>query len=182
MKSIGGLLVLALSFAAARLTVDNGGTVAAVAGRGFAIVAADTRLSEGYTIRSRNISRITRVTPRACLASAGCFADATALHQVLARHAKEYEWSHGCFLSTTAFAQKLSRVLYNRRLLPYHAFSVVAGIDDEGLGAAFTYDAVGSFERGGAVCSGRAQVRTRPFRNTEALIGGRGSFCAQALI
>ena len=72
--------------------------------------------------------------------------------------------------------------MYNRRLLPYHAFSVVAGIDDEGLGAAFTYDAVGSFERGGAVCSGRAQVRTRPFRNTEALIGGRGSFCAQALI
>ena len=86
MKSIGGLLVLALSFAAARLTVDNGGTVAAVAGAtragvrrvflrktrpcaiiqggGFAIVAADTRLSEGYTIRSGNISRITRVGSR----------------------------------------------------------------------------------------------------------------------
>ena len=59
MKSIGGLLVLALSFAAARLTVDNGGTVAAVAGatragvRAFSCVKRVRALSFREGLRDR---------------------------------------------------------------------------------------------------------------------------------
>ena len=41
---------------------DNGGTVVGIAGRDYAIIAADTRLSENYMIRSRNVTKIFEVS------------------------------------------------------------------------------------------------------------------------
>ena len=41
--------------------VDNGGTVLGLAGKDFVLIAADTRLSDQYMIRSRSISRIFEV-------------------------------------------------------------------------------------------------------------------------
>ena len=141
---------------------SNGGTVAALGGRGFAIIAADTRHSDGYTIRSRTKSRITPVSLRTCLSSAGCSADTSALHRLMKRQAREHEWNYESGLSTQALAQKFSRTLYSQRFSPYHAFSVVAGLDDDGFGACFVYDAVGSFERSGALCAGSAHALLQP--------------------
>jgi hypothetical protein len=44
------------------LVEDNGGTILAVAGRDYCILAADTRLSSDYQIRSRNVTRIMKVS------------------------------------------------------------------------------------------------------------------------
>jgi Proteasome subunit len=58
---------------------DNGGTVIAIAGADFAIIAADTRLSEGYTILSRGVTRLhgfggsNLQQQRTFLATAGCW-------------------------------------------------------------------------------------------------------------
>ena len=41
--------------------IDHGGTVVGVAGKGYCILASDTRLSEKYMIHSRNSSRIVKV-------------------------------------------------------------------------------------------------------------------------
>jgi hypothetical protein len=41
---------------------DNGGTVVAIAGSDYYLIAADTRLCDGYTIRSRNTPRIFQVS------------------------------------------------------------------------------------------------------------------------
>ncbi len=40
---------------------DNGGTIVAIAGSDYCLVAADTRLSDSYTIKSRDQSRIFEV-------------------------------------------------------------------------------------------------------------------------
>jgi hypothetical protein len=41
---------------------DNGGTVLGIAGKDYCLMAADTRLVDGYSINSRNISRICHVS------------------------------------------------------------------------------------------------------------------------
>jgi len=44
---------------------DNGGTVLAIAGEDYCLIAADTRLSDpGYRIHSRNVSRLLQVSAR----------------------------------------------------------------------------------------------------------------------
>jgi Proteasome subunit len=62
----------------------NGGTVAAVAGPNYCIIASDTRCSAGYEILSRNVSHIhTFSNQNMVLASSGCKTDIDQLRSVL---------------------------------------------------------------------------------------------------
>lgn len=142
---------------------NNGGTCLALAGDDFCIVAADSRLSMGYSIMSRTTSKISQLTTRCCIASSGCNADQTTLHKYLKFRMQMYEHQHGKELSAPAIGQMLAGTLYGRRFFPYYTFNVVGGLDEKGEGVVFSYDAVGCFERLKYSVSGTGQALIEPF-------------------
>lgn len=111
---------------------DNGGTVASVSGDDYTIVASDTRLGSYYSIPSRNVSRVIKLTDKVVLASSGMQSDIAVLHKVLKIRLTQYKFNHHKDMTLTALSQMLSTVLYYRRFQPYYTFNVLGGIDEEG--------------------------------------------------
>jgi len=104
-------------------------------------------MSEGYNILSRDVPKLYALTDQCVLATAGMQAETTQLRKVLTWKLTTYKHKHEKDMSCTAVSQLLSNTLYFRRFFPFYTFNVVAGVDNEGVGAVFGYDAVGSFQR-----------------------------------
>lgn len=155
---------------------NNGGTVVAIAGPNFVVLGADKRLSKGYSILSRDHSRLHEVSQGVWLGVAGCHADAIALVQGLQATLAEYQLRHGHAPSVEAVSQALSVTLYQRRSMPYYCFCVLVGLDAMGRGAVFNYDAVGSFERVSATAVGGSQSIILPLLDEIAGCNQRDSF------
>lgn len=111
---------------------NNGGTVVAVSGKDYTIVASDTRLGQGYSIPARYVSRIIKLTNKVVLASSGMQADIATLHKVLRVRLTQYVHTHGKEMSLEAVSQMLSNMLYYRRFQPYYTFNVLGGLDESG--------------------------------------------------
>jgi len=146
---------------------NNGGTVIAVAGKDFCVIAGDTRMSEGYSITSRNVSKVIQLTNKCVLASSGMQADIATLHKQLLIRLEMYKHQNGREMSTTSIAQLLGNTLYGKRFFPYYTFNVLGGVDDKGVGCAYSYDAVGSFERTPYSSSGTGQSLVQPLLDNQ---------------
>ncbi len=94
--------------------------------------------------------------------TSGMLADQITLHKVLQTKIKMYEADMHRSPSIEAIAQMLSTTLYYKRFFPYYTFNLLAGVDSEGKGAVYGYDAIGSYERlsQGAQGSGRSLVQS----------------------
>ncbi|GLD95677.1 hypothetical protein PINS_up004355 [Pythium insidiosum] len=106
-------------------------------------MAADTRLSTGYSILSRNESKVHAITPTTLLGCPGSHNDIIQLRGVLSIRAQMYRHDNGVMPSAESTAQLLMNTLYSRRFFPYYAFCLLAGIDKDGKGALYSYDALG---------------------------------------
>lgn len=142
---------------------NNGGTVFALAGKEYAVIATDTRLSKGMTIMSRGCERLWELSPGIWLGMGGCLADMRALAQSIQSTCEEFYFEQGHHPGIDSVAQLLSTVLYSRRQMPYYAFCVLAGLDQSSrTGTIFTFDAVGNFERVESACVGGSQLIALP--------------------
>jgi len=119
-------------------------------------------VSSGYSILTRDQTMIHKASSRCLVASAGFQADRVALHKLLRVRCSGYKQDHGREISCPAVAQMLSNTLYNRRFFPLYTFNLCAGLDKEGKGAVYTYDAIGSHERVGFSCQGSGKDLMQP--------------------
>uniref|UniRef100_A0A336LLR8 CSON010200 protein n=1 Tax=Culicoides sonorensis TaxID=179676 RepID=A0A336LLR8_CULSO len=126
---------------------SNGGSVIAIGGKGYAVIAADTRLSTGYSIHTRNQKKLFQLTKTTVLASSGCWPDVLALTSLLKARIQMYLYQHGKEMTTNAIAQLLSNLMYNRRFFPYYVSNVLAGLDSENNGVVYSYDPIGHCEK-----------------------------------
>ncbi|CAL9765678.1 unnamed protein product [Musa acuminata subsp. burmannicoides] len=133
---------------------NNGGTCVAIAGMDYCVIAADTRLSVGYSIYTRDYSKICKLADKCVMASSGFQGDLKALQKNLAARHLIYQHQHNKQMSCPAMAQLLSNTLYYKRFFPYYTFNILGGLDSDGKGCVYTYDAVGSYERVGYSAQG----------------------------
>lgn len=145
---------------------DNGGTCVGVCAENCAVLIADTRLSRGFSIHSRHSSKCSQLTSKCVIASCGMKADAIALHRMLKIRIIMYQHKHRKEPNLTAIAQMLSTILYGKRFFPYYTFNVLAGVDDNGKGGVYHYDAIGSFERVDYTTSGSGSALTHAVLDT----------------
>ncbi|XP_017869496.1 PREDICTED: proteasome subunit beta type-1-like [Drosophila arizonae] len=125
----------------------NGGTVMALAGGDFVLLAGDTRLSSDNYILSREQTKLFKMTPTAVFASSGAWCDVIALKSQLEMRIQLYELEHKKTISTESLAHLISMMMYDHRFSPYYTCTILAGLDSKGKGAVYYYDPVGSYER-----------------------------------
>ncbi|CAI7638770.1 unnamed protein product [Penicillium pancosmium] len=154
---------------------DNGGSTLGITGSDFAILAGDTRSTSGYNINSRMVPKVFKIGgdeetgegAHIILSVVGFAADGNALKERLDSVVKMYKYQHGKPMSVSACAQRLSTILYGKRFFPYYVTAILAGLDEEGKGALYSYDPVGSYEREQCRAAGAAASLIMPFLDNQ---------------
>lgn len=101
------------------------------------------------------------------LSVVGFAADGKALKERLDTIVKMYKYQHGKDITVGACAQRLSHILYGKRFFPYYVTAILGGIDEEGKGALYSYDPVGSYEREQCRAAGAASSLIMPFLDNQ---------------
>jgi 20S proteasome subunit beta 6 len=154
---------------------DNGGTTLAISGSDFTILAGDTRSTSGYNINTRYAPKVFKIGGSSAtqddanlvLSVVGFAADGNALKERLDTIIKLYRYQHGKPMSVKAAAQRLSIILYQKRFFPYYVHAILGGLDEEGKGAIYSYDPVGSYEREQCRAAGAAASLIMPFLDNQ---------------
>ena len=147
---------------------DNGGSTAAIAGPDFAIIASDTRLTDGgYGILSRTQPKLFTLTDGTVLGSTGCWADVLTLTKLVQARIQIFRYTHNQTISLPGTAQMLSNMLYAKRFFPYSVTNVLAGIDPNGEGFIYHYDPVGSMEKMKYSAGGVASAIIQPLLDNQ---------------
>jgi 20S proteasome subunit beta 6 len=154
---------------------DNGGSTLGISGADFTILAGDTRHTSGYNINTRYSPKLFKIGgegpdnkgARIVLSVVGFAADGAALKERLDTIVKMYKYQHGKPMSVAACAQRLSHILYQKRFFPYYVHAILGGLDEEGKGALYSYDPVGSYEREQCRAAGAAASLIMPFLDNQ---------------
>ena len=61
----------------------------AIAGKDYVVIGADTRLTQGYEILSRNVCRLHELTSKCILGMGGCWTDMETVRRIMEMDIKE---------------------------------------------------------------------------------------------
>ncbi|KAH8822617.1 nucleophile aminohydrolase [Flagelloscypha sp. PMI_526] len=146
---------------------ENGGTILAIAGKDFSVIAGDTRQSEGYSIQTRYAPKVFRLTDRTVLAVNGFAADGNMFVKQVRQRLEWYRHAHAKDMPIRAIARLIQTMLYQRRFFPYYVYNILGGIEEDGSGAVYSFDPVGSYEREACRAAGSAQSLVQPFLDNQ---------------
>lgn len=146
---------------------ENGGTILAIAGADFSVIAGDTRQSEGYSIQTRYAPKVFRLTDKAVLAVNGFAADGNMFVKKVKQRLEWYRHAHSKDMSLKAIARLIQTMLYAKRFFPYYVYNILGGIEEDGSGAVYSFDPVGSYERETCRAAGAAQALVQPFLDNQ---------------
>ncbi|KAF8383223.1 pbs-6 [Pristionchus pacificus] len=142
----------------------EGGSTCAVAGDNFVVVASDTRMTAGeINVINREVDKIHPLSDNIVLTTAGFHGDALQMRKLLETHLHKYRFDYRSNMTVDLCAELLARNLYYRRFFPYYTGAILAGIDEHGKGAVFSYDPIGCIERLPYSASGAAEPMLVPF-------------------
>jgi len=147
--------------------VDNGGSIVAIGGKGYVVIASDTRLSTGYSIFTRDQPKLFTLNNWTVLGCSGCWCDVLTLQKLVEARMTLYKHEHNKDMSTSAVAQMLSTLLYYKRFFPYYVSNVVAGIDEDDNGVVYSYDPVGHCEKDTFHAGGSSGALLQPFLDNQ---------------
>ncbi|KAF8326970.1 proteasome subunit [Cantharellus anzutake] len=146
---------------------QNGGTILAIAGKDFSVVAGDTRQSEGYSIQTRYAPKVFRLTNKAVLAVNGFAADGNMFVKTVRQRLEWYKHAHAKDMPLRAIARLIQTLLYAKRFFPYYVYNILGGIEEDGTGAVYSFDPVGSYEREACRAAGAASSLIQPFLDNQ---------------
>ena len=147
---------------------DNGGTILGIAGADFAVLAGDTRQTTDYSINTRTDHKIHHVGDNILITANGFAADGEALVKRFQNSLKWYHFdNNGKKLALSSAARNIQHLLYGKRFFPYYVHTIIAGLDEEGRGAVYSFDPVGSYEREQCRAGGGAASLIMPFLDNQ---------------
>ncbi|ODQ51760.1 N-terminal nucleophile aminohydrolase [Saitoella complicata NRRL Y-17804] len=146
---------------------DNGGTMLAIAGDDFAVIAGDTRSTSGYNINTRYQPKVFEVGDNIVVGANGFAADGETLVRRIAQRIEWYHHTHNKPMAIQSAARLTQTLLYGKRFFPFYVHTIIAGLDAEGRGAVYSFDPVGSYEREQCRAAGAAASLIMPFLDNQ---------------
>jgi 20S proteasome alpha/beta subunit len=104
---------------------NNSGTIVAMANLNYCIIACDTRFTNGYTLSSKEMTRIIKISGKILLGSSGMFSDIQFLHEKIQKGVEKFKNENRQHFSLFSCAHFLSSILYGRRFYPLFTFNRV---------------------------------------------------------
>ena len=78
-----------------------------------------------------------------------------------------YKHSNNKMMTSGAIAAMLSTILYGRRFFPYYVYNIIGGLDEEGKGAIYSFDPVGSYQRDTYKAAGSGSAMLQPLLDNQ---------------
>lgn len=107
------------------------------------VLASERRVSYGYFVMSKSGKKVFQISDTIGAACAGIVADMQVLTKEVAVQLRLYFFERDRMASVRSAAKVMAALLFERRLYPYLAQTIVGGIDEEGPGL-YVLDPLGS--------------------------------------